>query len=171
MVKQLDENNRLEDLRDPALPDHIGLAIWMAGRAWQHRFITEIQAAGHTWFGPGQAQIFGCLDRTGTRQSVIVARSGLTKQAINQAVDELERIGAVHRIRDPDDRRARIVVPTAMAHAMLRDADRIKQQLEDRLEAEIGRDDLDRLRNVLRKAEALFGGGPVDTASGGSEPP
>lgn len=49
------------------------------------------------------------LDYEGTRISVLADRMGISKQAVQQLVDELEAMGGVHRIPDPTDGRAKLV--------------------------------------------------------------
>jgi DNA-binding MarR family transcriptional regulator len=57
------------------------------------------------------------LDLDGTRASVIAERSGLTRQAITQIVDELEAAGVVTREPDPQDGRAKRIVYTPAGRA------------------------------------------------------
>ena len=49
------------------------------------------------------------IDLDGTRISVLADRVGITKQAVGQLVDELERIGMCERVADPSDGRAKLV--------------------------------------------------------------
>ena len=72
-------------------------------------------AAGHDVFAHARSGLLAHMERGGTRQADLVARSGLTKQAVQQFVDELVADGIVERIRDPDDGRGRIVVFTRAA--------------------------------------------------------
>ena len=65
--------------------------------------------------GPGDIReghgcVFGFIDLDeGTRLTELADRSGLTKQAVGEAVTELERLGYVKRLPDPDDGRAKII--------------------------------------------------------------
>lgn len=133
MVKRLDE--RVEgDV--PPLADHIGWLLWNATERWLDGFVGEMQAAGHDWFGRPQARLMGYLSRRGMRQGELTERSGLTKQAVQQTLDELEARGVVRREADPDDRRGRVIRYTPKGLAVLADGDRIKRKLE---RAAIGR--------------------------------
>jgi DNA-binding MarR family transcriptional regulator len=127
MVKRLDE---VEELDAPQPADHIGWLLWNATEGWLDRFVSEMQAAGHDWFGRPQARLMGHLSRSGTRQSELTESSGLTKQAVQQTLDELEARGIVQRATDPDDRRGRVVRYTRVGVAALTDADRIKRKIE-----------------------------------------
>lgn len=48
----------------------------------------------------------------GTRVNVLAERLGVTKQAVSQLVDDLEGMGLMARVPDPDDGRAKRVVFT-----------------------------------------------------------
>lgn len=132
MVKQLDENAR------GAGPDHIGIRLWTAWEGWKAEFVLAMNAAGHDWFTPSRATMLGFLPRKGLRQSDLITRMGVSKQAVQQLVDGLEQEGVLERIPDPADRRGRIVRPTAKGRVALDDADRIKGEIEARIRARMG---------------------------------
>ena len=81
-------------------------------------------------------------------------KAGLTKQAVQQFVDDLVRDGIVMRAPDATDARARRVVLTEAGQAAMRDADRIKLQIETRWRDRIGSADFDRLDALLRQVIA-----------------
>jgi DNA-binding MarR family transcriptional regulator len=57
----------------------------------------------------GHGCVFGFIDiENGSRLTDLAERSGLTKQAVGEAVTELERLGYLERVPDPTDRRAKI---------------------------------------------------------------
>lgn len=109
---------------------HIGWDLWRASDAWKARFVREMVAAGHAWFGEARAALLGHLDRAGSRQSDLVGRMGTSKQAVQQLIDELVATGILERTPDPDDRRAKWVGLTPAGLAAIRDSDRVKQQLD-----------------------------------------
>lgn len=53
--------------------------------------------------------LFPHIDLEGTRITTLAERLGVTKQAVSQLVKELEEMGMVERISDPDDGRAKLV--------------------------------------------------------------
>lgn len=130
MVKKLDEN--------AAGPDHVGIRLWSAFEAWKSDFVSAMNAAGHPWFTPSRATLLGFVPRRGIRQSELIARMGVSKQAVQQLVDGLVEEGVLERVADPEDGRGRIVRHTAMGRAALADADRIKAAIESRYRARIG---------------------------------
>ena len=130
MVKQLDENT--------GGLDHVGIRLWVAYEAWKAEFVRAMVEAGHAWFTPSRATLLGFVPRTGLRQSELIARMGISKQAVQQLVDGLEGEGVLERIADPDDKRGRILRHTEKGRAALDDADRIKAEIETRYRARLG---------------------------------
>lgn len=78
------------------------------------------------------------LDLDGTRASVIAERSGLTRQAITQIVDELEAAGVVTREPDPQDGRAKRVVYTDAGRAGFGESRARIAAIEDGWRAQLG---------------------------------
>ncbi len=121
-------------------PDHIGIRLWSAYEAWKADFISAMNEAGHGWFTPSRATLLGFVPRGGLRQSELIARMGISKQAVQQLIDGLEAEGVLERVADPDDKRGRIVRHTGKGRAALDDADRIKSEIEARYRERMGPD-------------------------------
>ncbi len=152
MVKKLDENPEPDADKegdDALLPDHIGWRLWQAAMLWRDAYLAEMQAAGHHWFGKAQSNVLAHLDPCGSRQTGLVERSGLSKQAVQQLVDDLEASGIVYRAPDPQDKRAKIVRYTDAGKAALQDGARIKRQIEARMARGLGEGDLAKLHDLL----------------------
>ena len=134
-----------EDLR----PEHIGWPLWQAAFLWKEAYIAAMQEAGHDWYGKAQSNITAFLDPKGTRQRHLVECSGLTKQAVQQLVDDLEAAGIVYRVADPEDKRAKIIHYTAAGKAALRDGARIKRRIEADMTEALGAAGMAKLRALL----------------------
>lgn len=134
-----------------ALPEHIGIHLNRAYEAWLGRFVEAMNAAGHDWFTLGRANVMGAMDRSGTRQSDLLSKTGLSKQALQQMLDGLERHGITSRSVDPNDKRGRLVHLTEKGQAALADADRIKAELSQHYQRQVGQADLERLEGLLRR--------------------
>jgi DNA-binding MarR family transcriptional regulator len=89
------------------------------------------------------------LDLEGTRASVIAQRSGLTRQAITQIVDELVAAGVVTREPDPQDGRAKRIVYTAMGRAGFDESRARIATIEDRWRGQLGDERWAALRRAL----------------------
>jgi DNA-binding MarR family transcriptional regulator len=135
----------------PELLDHVGVQLWRAAALWKSEFDAGMMAAGHAIFGYACSGLLAHMDRGGTRQADLAERSGLTKQAVQQFVDELVADGIVERIRAPDDGRGRIVVFTPHGRQVLADANIVKQQVEDRFRRKLGAERFSELVTALKE--------------------
>ncbi|WP_048648996.1 MarR family winged helix-turn-helix transcriptional regulator [Nitratireductor soli] len=151
MVKVLDDN------ADDG-PDHIGWRLWQASRLWQEDFVAAMGAAGHGWMTDARATLLGHIGRNGTPQSRLIARMGISKQAVQQLVDGLEGEGILCRVPAPNDKRARIIAHTPKGRAALRDADRIKLEIEERYRRALGEEQLSALKAALAWLSRETGG-------------
>ncbi len=136
---------------EPELLDHVGWRLWAASQLWIDQFIAEMRAADYPWFGRAQANVLGHMERDGTPQGLLVERLGLSKQAVQQLIDDLVTRGLVERVPDPADRRARIIRFTDRGLAMLTDANRIKRRIERRLMDRLGKKDQQTLARLLAR--------------------
>ena len=89
------------------------------------------------------------LDREGTRASEIAERSGLTRQAITQIVDELEEVGVVLREPDPEDGRAKRIVYSPEAMVAFDEGQRLIVEIERRWKRELGAERWSLLKTAL----------------------
>jgi|SRR5215208_1749024 len=74
----------------------------------EHLF-SRLAEAGYPELRPAHGCVFGTISRGGDRLTVLAERADMTKQAVGEAVSELERIGYVERVPDPSDGRAKII--------------------------------------------------------------
>lgn len=133
------------------LPDHIGWTLWRASQVWRKDFTEAMVAAGHAWFGQARGNLMVHIGPKGLRQGDLVDRARLTKQAVQQFVDELVADGILMRAPDPTDARARWVRLTPQGEAAMRDADRIKAEIEARWREKLGSAAFDQLDALLRQ--------------------
>lgn len=136
------------------VPDHIGWTLWQATLAWRRDFVTAMAEAGHTWFAQARGNILVYIGPKGIRQGDLAEKASLTKQAVQQFVDDLVQDGIVMRTQDETDARARLVRLTPAGEAAMRDADRIKVQIETRWRELLGDDGFARLDSALRQVVA-----------------
>jgi DNA-binding MarR family transcriptional regulator len=93
----------------------------------------------------------------GLRPSELAGRRGMTKQAVNYLLGELERMGYLERRADPDDRRSRRIALTARGESLRPVIRESMQQLEAEWAKLLGRDRLEQLRELLTELAALAG--------------
>jgi DNA-binding MarR family transcriptional regulator len=101
--------------------------------------------------------VFRFIDTEGSRLTALAERSGLTKQAIAEVVDELERLGYVERAADPSDRRAKIIRLTERGAEGQVAAARILREIEQRWAQLLGQDRIVMLRRAVEEIISLQG--------------
>lgn len=123
--------------------------------ALNDRVIVRLAADGHDQVRPAHGTVFQHLDDTGTTVSRLAERAQMTKQAMAELVAHLEKHGYVERHPDPDDRRAKLVVPTGRGREVLAIAQELVPDVERQLDDLLGqrratqfRDDLERIRRL-----------------------
>jgi len=129
--------------------DHIGWRLWDAAAIWKDRFAAEMIAAGHNWYAEARSSVVPYIGPDGTRQSEIVARMGLSKQAVQQLVVDLEKAEIVRRESDPHDGRGKIVRFTDKGLTAVRDSAKAKRRVEAELREQLGDADFKRLYELL----------------------
>jgi DNA-binding MarR family transcriptional regulator len=79
----------------------------------------------------GHGCVFGFIDlENGSRLTDLAERARLTKQAVGEAVAELERLGYVERVPDPEDGRAKIIRLTGRGQAAAGTGRRLFAEIE-----------------------------------------
>jgi DNA-binding MarR family transcriptional regulator len=90
----------------------------------------------------------------GMRVSDLADRIGMTKQALGEFATTLERLGLVESVRDPADRRVRIVRPTPLGRRVADTGTTLIEEVETGWRERVGDRDWDRLRSLLVTVEA-----------------
>jgi DNA-binding MarR family transcriptional regulator len=143
MVKPLD------DLPGPLPIDHLGWRLWHAAETWKRAFEAGMLARGHAWYGEARGGIFRHIGAAGISQSDLAARAAITKQAVQQFLDQLEQDGVVTRVPDTQDRRSKRVLLTRKGKAALHEANDVKREVEAAFGRKIGTENLARLSSLL----------------------
>lgn len=143
MVKQLDDNPL------PPLIDHVGWRLWRLARQWKVEFDAAMAARGHGWMAEARGAVVGQLRPGGMSQSALPAALGISKQAVQQLVDELVADGIAERVPDPADGRGRIVRLLPKGIKAIADGNEVKREIEARYAAKIGTERLSALNAAL----------------------
>lgn len=85
------------------------------------------------------------------RPSEIARRLGVSRQAIHATINQMIDLGIVALVDDPDNRRVKVVVPTAQGEAMRIDAQRAMVVMGDELGHRIGRAQLLKAAHLLHE--------------------
>lgn len=93
-----------------AKAESVAQLLFKCARLLNERALSQVeQAEGTPRIRPAHTSVFPHLDHGGTRLTELAKRMGISKQAVGQLVDELEQMGAVERIPDPSDGRAKLI--------------------------------------------------------------
>lgn len=111
--------------------------------------VGALHLAGHKDIRPKHGALFANIDLAGSRATEIAQRAGISKAAIGEMIDELEKLGYVTRRADKEDRRAKLVVPTKSARDVLGLVIRFNTSLERRLLKSLGATRYAELRAAL----------------------
>ena len=111
--------------------------------------IDRLAERGHDAVRASHSAVFQYLDDAGTTVSLLAERAQMTKQAMAELVAHLEAHGYVTRVPDPNDRRAKLVLPTAKGREVIGIAQALVPEVEQRIAAALGADRLRALREDL----------------------
>ena len=114
-------------------------------------------ARGHD-LRPSTAQVIPNLPAEGLRVSDLAARLRLTLQRTGQLVSELEEVGYLERIPDPDDGRAKRVVYTRRGTELVHDIDEITADITSSFEKVLGTDRFHELCGLLAELDVSIHG-------------
>jgi DNA-binding MarR family transcriptional regulator len=143
---------------------NLGQLLLRAFRWFDESLLNALHAAGWPELTRAHSLVFAHLDIKGTRTAELARRAGISRQAVHQTVQELQRLGLVRLVPDPTNRSAKLVVPTDRGQASIRVAKATLADLEGELAQRLGRGQLQSLRQAL---EADWG--PTIDGSGGGE--
>jgi DNA-binding MarR family transcriptional regulator len=130
--------------------DNIGRLLNNAVRRFEGRILELMDNAGYEAARISHVNLTRNLDRGGTRLTELAIRSGMTKQAMGELVDQCESIGLVERESDPVDKRAKIVKFTRRGVEWLDAFRQAVDQAENEMRAELGGKPHDALRSGLK---------------------
>lgn len=136
----------LEALRQ----QNIGRLFQRAARGYSELALEKLRALGRydglTLF---HTALISNLDVEGTRISLLAERAGVSKQAMGQVVDELEKDGLILRMPDPSDKRATLIKFTEKGWQFLQDAYHVKLEIEASYAAILGEEQFATLKSLL----------------------
>ena len=127
---------------------HLGRQLRWSLRAYNEEVAQRIRAAGSE-LRASHLAVLSHLDVDGTRQTELARRAGLSRQAITQVLDQLERLEVIKRRPDPDDRRAKLIVYTDAGLLELGRGQQLSRELERHYEQRVGPERLQTALSVL----------------------
>jgi DNA-binding MarR family transcriptional regulator len=117
----------------------------------------RMAAAGFDDVREGHGCVFGFIDLDrGSRLTDLADRAGLTKQAVGEAVAELQRLGYLERVPDPEDGRAKIIKLTARGVDAALMGRRLFAEIENDWAARYGEERVAELRELVEEIAAGY---------------
>jgi len=96
------------------------LLFW-AEQTVTQRLLVQLEAMGYANVSLAELRLMQQLCLSGTRLTELADRMKLSKQAIGQFIDSLERKQFVTRSPDPQDKRAKIITYTTQGYQFIAD--------------------------------------------------
>lgn len=127
----------------------IGALLRLPAQAIHRRIIEGLNGAGFRDLRLPHMGVLQYPGPDGYRPSELAERAGMSKQAMNQLLQSLERLGYVRRKDADGDGRARIVRFTKRGHAAWAKVYEILREIEDEWRSTLGHRDFDRLKELL----------------------
>ncbi|MDQ3784998.1 MAG: MarR family winged helix-turn-helix transcriptional regulator [Actinomycetota bacterium] len=127
--------------------------IAMLGQAYSllgFQIVDGVVAAGFPQ-KPKHSAVFAQIDPEGSRLTDLARRANITPQAMGELIDELEDLGYITREPDPSDRRAKLIVLTALGRAAIEAGKQAIVGLEARITEILGEEGHRVLREKLAK--------------------
>jgi DNA-binding MarR family transcriptional regulator len=135
----------------PLGPPLIGALLRMPGDVVRRRMLAALHDRGFTDIVPAHLALMRWPGPQGQRPSDIAVQTGMTKQAANYLLGQLESLGYVERRPDTDDQRSRRVHLTPRGVEVATTMREAVTDLEGEWSALLGRDDFERLRLLLSR--------------------
>ncbi len=115
----------------------------------------RLGALGYDEIRPSHGCVFGNMRPHGVRLTDIAERSRITKQSVGEIVTDLEELGYVERIPDPEDKRAKLVRLTPRGREVQDAALTTFAEIEAEWGERIGKKKVADLRRTLEELSLL----------------
>src|SRR5438046_8778669 len=133
----------------PLPPPLIGALLRMPWEAVQRHMLERLHERGFDDFDAAYLNVFQYPGPQGTRPSELAARLGISKQALNYLLGELERLDYIERRPDPDDLRSKRVALTPRGTSAINVIREAVGEVETAWAQQLGAERFTQLRNLL----------------------
>ena len=138
----------------PLGPPLIGALLRMPADAVVARILRDLHDAGFTDLVPAHFAVLRYPGPENRRPSELAAEAGMTKQAVNYLLGQMERLGYLTRDDDPEDQRFKRVHLTERGHGAAQAIRTSVAGIEKELEVQLGPAEFARLRELLHQLNA-----------------
>lgn len=144
----------------PLGPPLLGALLRMPVDEIRAAMLAALHEAGHTELTQAHLIVLRYPGPDGLRPIEIAAQSGMSKQALNYLLRQLEEAGYLELVDDPADRRAKRVRVTERGSAAGETMRAAVAEVEAKFARKYGADDLQALRELLVRLNAALGTHP-----------
>lgn len=134
----------------------VGQLLFKCARLLNEQALARVQEQTGQAVRASHTALFPHVDLDGTRLTELARRAGLSKQQTFQLVEELEAMGLLERVPDPEDGRARLVRFSRRGRRGLLAGLAVLRGLEAELGATIGEGRMADLHDTLVRLEAVL---------------
>lgn len=127
----------------------IGALLALGQETWRRSLAAALERRKAPAIGAA-ADLLPHLSLSGISQSLLAERVGLTKQAVQQSLDQLEKLALIRREPDPVDKRAKYVILTDAGLYALEARRDAEKEVEKLLRDSLGKKGVKRLRKSLK---------------------
>jgi DNA-binding MarR family transcriptional regulator len=133
----------------PFGPPLIGALLRLPWEAVQQRMLERLHESGFRDLEPAHLNVFQYPGPQGTRPTDLATRLGISKQALNYLLRELERLDYLERRADPDDLRSKRIALTTRGTAAIHVIREAVAEVETAWARRLGPDRFSQLRILL----------------------
>jgi DNA-binding MarR family transcriptional regulator len=144
--RKQDERGEFERAKRASLAQ----VLFKSARLLNEQALARIREQTGKPIRPAHTTLFPHLDLEGTRLTDLARRVGISKQAVGQLVGDLEAMGWLERVPDPEDGRAKLVRFTRRrGKSSAMDGLALLGDMESELRRELGAESFDQLADLL----------------------
>jgi DNA-binding MarR family transcriptional regulator len=136
-------------MQEPAI--NFGVLLFISYRHMEIRILQAVRDAGFDDVTLAQARVFQRIGPGGSRLTDLAEQAQMTKQSAAGLVDELERMRYVHRVPDPNDRRARLIQIDTRGQRAAKAAQSAHDAIQAEWRAHLGARRFNQLRETLEE--------------------
>ncbi len=134
---------------EPFGPPLIGALLRIPWEAVQRHMLERLHERGFDDLDAAHLDVFQYPGPQGARPSELATRLGISKQALNYLLGELERLDYLERRPDPDDLRSKRVALTRRGTSAIRVIREAVGEVENAWEQQLGSKRFAQLRGLL----------------------
>ena len=133
----------------PFGPPLIGALLRLPWEAVQQRMLERLHESGFGDVEPAHLNVFQYPGPQGARPTDLATRLGISKQALNYLLRELERLNYLERRPDPDDLRSKRITLTTRGTAAIHVIRATVAEVETAWAQQLGPERFSQLRTLL----------------------